>query len=348
MRKTIIGLLVLTMLSVAIFYVMEVSDFSTSDLIEKSDVPQLMTQQTEKEKKDLLHGDLFHMIGESEEVLEEEIGKPERKDKTPYGYTWWVYTDEVETYIMYGIKDNQVATIFATGDELESEPFHIGDSYEDVVTSFPVKERVTYKEGVSFFTFILNEADLETNPLIKLGDDLFVISYFDTFDDTLSSIRIITGDMLTQQRFYEMEYRGSLPEEIELSEEKWAEIESGMEKQIFDLTNIYRHRHQVSALQEDDDVAAVAYSHSEDMYDNNYFSHTTEDGKGLKERLEDEGVYYLSAGENIAAQHTDAPAAMEGWLNSEGHREALLYEDYNYLGVGVHRLYYTQNFLLKP
>jgi Uncharacterized protein with SCP/PR1 domains len=40
-------------------------------------------------------------------------------------------------------------------------------------------------------------------------------------------------------------------------------------------------------------------------------------------------------------------AVMEGWLNSEGHRETLLNEQYNYLGVGVHRLYYTQNFLLK-
>ncbi|MBR3119412.1 MAG: CAP domain-containing protein, partial [Oceanobacillus sp.] len=44
----------------------------------------------------------------------------------------------------------------------------------------------------------------------------------------------------------------------------------------------------------------------------------------------------------------DAPAAMEGWLNSEGHREALLSNDYTHIGVGVHRLYYTQNFLGKP
>src|SRR5699024_11722582 len=83
------------------------------------------------------------------------------------------------------------------------------------------------------------------------------------------------------------------------------------------------------------------------MYENNFFSHDSQDGRNLKDRLEEENIYYVSAGENIAAQHTDAPAAMEGWLNSEGHREAMLYEDYNRIGVGVHHLYYTQNFLLK-
>ncbi|MFB4475823.1 CAP domain-containing protein, partial [Oceanobacillus caeni] len=32
---------------------------------------------------------------------------------------------------------------------------------------------------------------------------------------------------------------------------------------------------------------------------------------------------------------------------SEGHREALLSEDYTHIGVGVYRLYYTQNFLAQ-
>ncbi|MDY0396277.1 CAP domain-containing protein [Virgibacillus halophilus] len=39
---------------------------------------------------------------------------------------------------------------------------------------------------------------------------------------------------------------------------------------------------------------------------------------------------------------------MQGWLNSKGHREALLNKDYTNLGVGVYKFYYTQNFLAKP
>lgn len=54
-----------------------------------------------------------------------------------------------------------------------------------------------------------------------------------------------------------------------------------------------------------------------------------------------------ACGENIAYNYVDGPAAVEGWLNSEGHRKALLNQDYTHLGVGVKEKYYTQNFIKK-
>ena len=348
MRKLLFILSLFILIGLGFYYVQDHIDISPEDLTETINVPQLKSNQSKKDKTELLHGDLFKMIGESKEHLEKQQGEPVRKDKTPYGYTWWVYTDEISNYILYGVEQDEIVTIFATGEDISSDPFQIGENYEQVEQNFHFDEKITYQTGLSFYSFILKDVDLQTNPLIKIADDLFVISYFDTFTDTLSAVRIMSGDTLLKQRFYEMEYRGSLPDDEDLSDDDWNEIEQGMKQQIFDLTNIYRQRFDVSPLKMDDQVSEVALMHSEDMYENNYFSHTSQDGKGLKERLEALDVYFLSAGENIAAQHTDAPAAMEGWLNSEGHRDALLYEDYNYLGVGVYRLYYTQNFLLKP
>ncbi len=58
-------------------------------------------------------------------------------------------------------------------------------------------------------------------------------------------------------------------------------------------------------------------------------------------------VAYQTAGENIAANYTDGPAVVEGWLNSKGHREAILNKDYSHLGVGVFQKYYTQNLYFK-
>ncbi|MEK1830243.1 CAP domain-containing protein [Priestia megaterium] len=51
------------------------------------------------------------------------------------------------------------------------------------------------------------------------------------------------------------------------------------------------------------------------------------------------------AGENIASNYQDGIAAVEGWLNSEGHRKALLNKEFTRLGVGVYEKYYTQNFI---
>ncbi len=350
MRKFISILLIIVCIGIGVYYLWDKDILSKEMALYESheELPKLKSNQTSKEMKVLLKGDLFAQMNKSSKELIKKFGEPLRKDVTPYGYTWWIYTDERTNVIQFGIENDEVQTIFATGEEVESNPFTLGNSYKDIEKEFPFKNKVTYQTGLSFYSFLLNETDLKMNPLIKLSEDMFAQLYFDTFTDELSSIRLLTGDTLLKQRFYEMEYRGSLPDDLDLSDKEWKKIEQGMEQQIFDLTNIYRHRHDIPALIKDDQVSEVAFLHSKDMFDHNYFSHYSQDGSGLKERLERKDVYYLSAGENIAAQHTDAPAAIEGWLNSEGHREALLNEAYTHLGVGVHHFYYTQNFLLKP
>src|SRR5699024_2650477 len=163
-----------------------------------------------------------------------------------------------------------------------------------------------------------------------------------------SSIRILTADTLLKQQAYKIEYRGNLPDVPELSDEDWEEVEAGMEKQIFNISNVMRNQFDKPSVELDNTIGKVAYQHSQDMAENDYFSHYSKDGDGLKERLAAKKVLYMSAGENIASQYPDAPAAMEGWLNSKGHREALLNEDYTHLGVGVYHFYYTQNFIEKP
>lgn len=351
MKRIIIFIFSMAVIVAGAFFVIEnkeLVDLEGLEKLTKESMPKIKSDQEKKEVLPLFEGDLFSFMGEKTDKLTEDLGEPDRKDMSAYGYTWWVYTDEVSTYMQFGVEDDEVVTVFAAGEDASADPLSIGDSYEEVNDQFEFEDEVVFHDGLSFYKFLLSEDDLQTNPLIKISDDVFVSTYFDTFTNELSSIRVITGETLLKQRIYEMEYRGDLPEPADLAYDEWEEIESGMEAQIFDLTNVYRHRFDVDSLKEDGDVQEVAYLHSKDMEENEYFSHYGEDGDGLKERLQEKNIYYMTAGENIAAQHTDGPAAMEGWLNSEGHREALLNEEYSHLGVGVYRLYYTQNFLFKP
>lgn len=311
-------------------------------------MPQLKSKQQDKQLINYMNGDVFTWIDQTDEDLLEQLGEPNRKDVSAYDYTWWVYNIDETQYIQFGLEDNRIVTVYTTGDDISTEPFLTGNSYESLNQEYSFKDEVTYQNGLSFYTFILNEEDLLSQPLLKLSKDTFVQLYFDTITNELASLRLMTGDVLLRHRFYEMTYRGKLPEVLTELDDTWENIEVGLEKQIFDLTNIFRTRHEKDQLVWDETVGVVAYNHSRDMSDNNYFSHYGQDGSGLKERLGTEDIYYLAAGENIAAQHSDAPAAVHGWLNSEGHREALLNDDYNYLGVGVYRLYYTQNFIYKP
>lgn len=352
MKRVIPFLILLLLVGGGIYYAKENDLMKQLDKLDEKlgseDLPDLSLEQEKKSVFALFDGDIYTFMDEKDEVLQEKFGKPDAKYPTPYGYTWWVYTDGKENYMQFGIEEGEVVTVFATGKNISADPFTVGDSYEEIKEQFSLEEKVTYQDGLSFYTFLLNEDDLAMHPLIKIDDDMFMQCYIDDFTKELSSIRLLKGDVLLAQRVYEMEYRGSLPEEPELTDKEWRDIEQGMEQQIFDLTNVIRNRFGLSALTYDEEVSKVALAHSKDMFDNQYFSHYAEDGTGLKERLAAGDVHYLSAGENIAAQYTDGPAAMEGWLNSEGHREALLFEEYTHLGIGVHRLYYTQNFLMKP
>lgn len=354
--RLIRGIVLLVITLTITFYLLEKNQLEPNEAIESNShmLPQKKPYLIEKSvpenviAKDKYKGKLFHWVGTSTKELEQELGEPKRKDPSSYGYTWWVYTNNKSQYIQFGILDDKVHTIYATGNDIPIEPLRVGAKYDAVKEQLEFSKEITYSKGISSYTFLLDDEDLQMRPLVKLSDNLFLQVYFDTFTDKLSSVRIMTGDILLTQRPYGLKYRGTLPNPSDLSDEEWEKVEYGMARQIFDITNVIRHSFNKRTLAWEEQVSEVAFSHSKDMAVNNYFSHYSLNNEGLKERLEAGGVHYFAAGENIAAQYVDAPAAVEGWLNSKGHREALLHDEYTHLGVGVYRLYYTQNFLTKP
>ncbi|GAA0613253.1 CAP domain-containing protein [Virgibacillus siamensis] len=295
-----------------------------------------------------LEGEVYQWIGKNTDALTDAFGKPVRKDLSAYGYVWWVYQKRGNQYLQFGVKDNKIVTIYAIGDNLSLEPIQIGQGYESLKDNLDLLNEVTFSKSYSSYTFQLDDQELKSRPLVKLTDHIFMQCYIDTFTNKLSAVRIVTGDVLLKHRPYAMEYRGDLPEKPNPSKKEWKRIEKGREKQIFTITNVMRNTHGKAPVKWNKPISQVAFKHSKDMAVNNYFSHYSEDGAGLKERLAANEVYYQAAGENIAAKYSDSPSAMNGWLNSEGHRQALLNTDYSHLGVGVYHYYYTQNFLKIP
>lgn len=63
----------------------------------------------------------------------------------------------------------------------------------------------------------------------------------------------------------------------------------------------------------------AAGAHSIDMAANNYFSHTSQDGRNPGQRITGAGYAWSGYGENIAAGQTSAQAVVDGWLASPGH-----------------------------
>lgn len=119
------------------------------------------------------------------------------------------------------------------------------------------------------------------------------------------------------------------------------------EAAVLDLVNRHRADAGCGSLSRDSKLDTAARLHAEDMAANDYFSHTSLDGRSPTERAAEQG-YQGGVGENIAYGYRDAEAVMEGWMNSEGHRANILNCGYDVIGIGVAdrsgTLYWVQNF----
>jgi uncharacterized protein YkwD len=95
----------------------------------------------------------------------------------------------------------------------------------------------------------------------------------------------------------------------------------------------------------DDRLTASAQGHSSDMADQNYFSHTSKDGRTFDQRIKAAG-YPRPGAENIAKGQRTAAQVMESWMDSPGHRDNILNCSYKAIGVAVDTrgFYWTQNF----
>lgn len=326
--------------------------YTPSEQHENEDVQisneELPNEENKKEGRDasqkLPEDGILSLMNKSSEEITAQLGEPDRIDPSAYDYDWWIYQQSEKQYIQIGILNQKVVTVYGIGEEVNVEPLKIGQSVQEVFKTVQITPTLSLEHKGNTYRFELSEEDMNTRPTVKIGE-VYVQLYIDKFDGILSSIRAMDAETFIKQRSYEVTYRGELIEPQDVSEEKWEKIEEGSEKQILSITNIMRVRHHVPAVKWDEETSKVAFLHSEDMKKNNYFSHETPSGETLVDRLGEQNIKYEMAGENIAAHYVDGIAASEGWLNSKGHRDTMLNEEFTHLGVGVDELYYTQNFI---
>ncbi|GGM20583.1 hypothetical protein GCM10010841_30710 [Deinococcus aerophilus] len=81
-------------------------------------------------------------------------------------------------------------------------------------------------------------------------------------------------------------------------------------------------------------LGQAAQGHAGDMAAQNYFSHTSKDGRTFVQRIAAAGYAYRTIGENIAAGQTTPQQVVAGWLQSEGHCRNIMNASFKELGVG--------------
>ncbi len=122
---------------------------------------------------------------------------------------------------------------------------------------------------------------------------------------------------------------------------------SSFEQQVVLLVNQQREANGLAPLTLSSELSNVARTKSQDMHDNNYFSHTSPSYGSPFDMLTSFTISYSSAGENIAMGYTSPEAVMSAWMNSPGHRANILNASYTQIGIGyvASGNYWTQEFI---
>jgi uncharacterized protein YkwD len=116
--------------------------------------------------------------------------------------------------------------------------------------------------------------------------------------------------------------------------EKDLHVDDPAERQMLELVNAERTKAGLGKLTVDIKIVAVARAHSKDMFLRRYFAHVNPDGKDAGDRMEDAGIRFTVAGENLAYA-PDVVTAHTGLMNSPGHRRNILEPSFHHIGIGI-------------
>lgn len=123
-----------------------------------------------------------------------------------------------------------------------------------------------------------------------------------------------------------------------------------MESEVARLVNVQRANAGLAPLKLNWEMSRVARIKSQDMINKNYFSHISPTYGSPFSMMEDYGIRFSAAGENIAMGQRTPQEVMNAWMNSSGHRANILNPSYNQIGVGLAKTssgvcYWTQEFI---
>lgn len=116
-------------------------------------------------------------------------------------------------------------------------------------------------------------------------------------------------------------------ESVELSDDQ---------AEVLRLINEQREANGVSALTVQSDLTDAAQQRASELVQRMDADHIRPDGRNFYTVLDDLGIVYTRAAENIAHGQETPDEVVDYWMNSTGHRKNILNSEYHSIGIGVY------------
>lgn len=163
----------------------------------------------------------------------------------------------------------------------------------------------------------------------KIGNIL--IAKTQGFEKDLSSI--FGGAINESLNFLTVEPKSNETLNLKFRTNKFS-IDKNAEQEMFAMVNRERNLQGIRALEFNNQLTKVGEEHCEDMFARGYFSHYTPEGLSPFDRMAQKDISFIYAGENLALA-PNVTLAMQGLMQSEGHRANILSNNFGKIGVGV-------------
>jgi uncharacterized YkwD family protein len=120
--------------------------------------------------------------------------------------------------------------------------------------------------------------------------------------------------------------------------------ESSYANQVISLVNQERAKAGLQPVTSDAALTRMALDKAKDMYNNNYFDHTSPTFGSPFDMMKSYNITYRYAGENIAKGQRTPQEVMTAWMNSAGHRQNILSPNFTKIGVAYYNGEWVQEF----
>lgn len=100
-------------------------------------------------------------------------------------------------------------------------------------------------------------------------------------------------------------------------------------------TNQQREQLGLKPLTLNSQLSAAALAKAQDMFDNQYWAHTSPEGKQPWDFIKAANYRYKMAGENLARDFYQTSDMVQAWMNSPTHKDNIVNSQYEQIGVAV-------------
>lgn len=157
-----------------------------------------------------------------------------------------------------------------------------------------------------------------------------ILDFYSNFALKLPEVEKEISQFLTP----EIEKEVSLPEPIKAKKEYPQTVLT--QEGIIKATNIQREKYGLEPLKESLKLDASSAIKVEDMFKNQYFDHYSPSGQGVGDLAKIVNYDFILIGENLAmGNFKDDENLVNAWMESPGHRENILNQKYQEIGVAV-------------